>query len=157
MKEILQNRERPPREIVRPAQQLPGGGTIVVGGEKKPTLAPVIQKVTVTTKVNADKKQRKKKIKAASKTVKKGKRAEYNALKRKLKKTFVTEKNSAYSKGNEDIKKMNVKQRAVARKKLRATLKAKMSALIKLLPAAGKRTSTKLATLISKVKRLKWT
>ena len=121
MEEILQSRRvGRPQEIIRPAQQLPAV-PIVVGAEKKPTLAPVIQKVTVTQKVAEDKKERKKKIKAASKTVKKGKRSEYNALKKKLKATFVTEKKAAYVRANKDIRKMHVKQRSAARKKLRDT------------------------------------
>lgn len=161
MDEILRNRrliqeKAPPREIVRPAQQLPGVPIVVGSQDRKPVIKPIIQKVTVIQKIADDKKQRKRKIKAATKTISKSKRAEYNALKKKLRKTFVTEKKVAYAKGNVGIKKMNVKQRNVARKKLRGDLKAKMVALMKLMPNPGKKTNDELASLIKKVKRLKW-
>ena len=51
---------------------------------------------------------------------------------------------------------MPTKQRVAARKKLRSELKAKMDALLKQLPSAGKRSHNELAALITKVRKLKW-
>ena len=145
-------RDRP----IRPALQIPASGPVVVSGAQKPTLQPVIQKVTVTQKINEEKKQRKRKVKTAKKTAVGGKRREYTQFKKQLKKTWSAEKKSEYVKANEAIKKIPTKQRPAARKKLRLELKQKMDLLLKQVPAAGKRTHVELTTLLSKARKLKW-
>ena len=152
LQEILRNRGR---EQIRPALQIPAG-PVLVTGDKKPSLQPIIQKVTVTQKVGADKKQRKKKIKKASKKVVTGKRQQYNQLKKSLKKKWTSLRKADYTTNNDKIKKMPPKQRIQARKQLRERLKKKLAILVKQLPVAGKRTHSELDSLITKVNKLKW-
>ena len=149
--EILRNR---PAASMRPAQQVPV--TVPVIGGQKPTLQPVIQKVTVTQKVGADKKRRKKKLKAIKTKSVTAKRKEYTALKKQVKKALVAEKKTSYTKGNDSIKKMPVKERSAARKKLKTDLKRKLDTLVQQMPAAGKKGHEELNRLLSKVRKLKW-
>ena len=151
--QIIRNRPSQPR---RPAQQVPI--TVpVVGHGGRPSLQPVIQKVTVTQKVGADKKRRKKKIKAVKTKSLTGKRKEYTALKKQVKKALSAEKKARYTKANEKIKHLPVKQRAAARKKINAELKSKLASLHKQMPPAGKKKHEELQVLLSKVSKLKWT
>ena len=149
--EILRNR---PAASMRPAQQVPV--TVPVIGGQKPTLQPIIQKVTVTQKVGADKKRRKKKLKAIKTKSVTAKRKEYTALKKQVKKALVAEKKTSYTKGNDSIKKMPVKERSAARKKLKTDLKRKLDTLVQQMPAAGKKGHEELNRLLSKVRKLKW-
>lgn len=139
---------------VRPALQIPSYP--VATGSKKPSIAPVIQKVTVTQKVGKDKVVRKKKIKAVKKSVLQGKRKEYATLKKQVKKALSAEKKAEYVKKNETIKKLPSKERPPARKKLRSELKKKFETLLKQIPAVGKKTHQQLSGLLTKVRKIKW-
>ena len=59
------------------------------------------------------------------------KRKEYNKLKAETKKALIKGKKSHYIRENEKIKKLPVKQRTTARKKLKADLKQRLDKLVK--------------------------
>ena len=152
MDEIIRNRP----QHRRPAQQVPITVPFVAGGQK-PTLQPVIQKVTVTQKIGEDKKRRRKKIKAIKTKSLTTKRKEYTALKKQIRKALTAGKNTSYTKRNETIKKMPTNKRTAARKGLKAELKRKLSSLLKQMPPVGKKGHDEIAILLSKVRKLKWT
>ena len=151
MNEILRNRA-PPR---RPAQQIPM--PVPVAGRGKQDIRPIIQKVTVTQKVGADKQQRKKKIKAIKTKGIATKRKQYNALKKSVKKALTAGKKGSYTEQNAKIKALPMKERAAARGKLKAELKLKFDSILKQMPAVGKKSVEELNQLISKIGKLRWT
>ena len=104
-----------------------------------------------------NKKRRTKQIKAVKTKGLAGKRKQYAALKKQVRKALVAEKKTRYTRENERIKKLPVKQRATARKKVKTDLKRKFDALVKQMPAVGKKGHEELASLISKVGKIKWT
>ena len=65
-------------------------------------------------------------------------------------------KKNAYKVGNEKIKSIPAKSRKAARAKLKAEHKAKHAALLKQLPAIGKKNMNEIATLMSAINKVKW-
>ena len=84
-------------------------------------------------------------------------RKEYNAIKREVKSRLTAQKKTTFEKHNARIKKLPAKERAAARKKLRAELKARHSRLVKQMKTGKSlKTLDAIAAAIRVAKKLKW-
>ena len=81
---------------------------------------------------------------------------QYNKLKRELIAAFKKAKKQQYTLSNSKIKKIPVKDRKVARRKLKQELQARLQELKKRLPSASKLTRAGIEKLIAAAKLLKW-
>jgi len=123
------------------------------GGAKEQ--AKIIIKQSVRQEQNV-RKSRKKRVTFNEKGVIRKRRAEYNALKKAVKKRLVLSKKQAFKAENERIKTLPAKERKTARSTLRATHKAKLTALLKQMPGVGKKSLNELTTLVRLINKLKW-
>ena len=84
-------------------------------------------------------------------------RKEYNAIKKEVKARLTAQKKVTFEKHNARIKKLPAKERAAARKKLRAELKARHSKLVKQLKTGKSlKTLEAIHAAVSIAKKLKW-
>ena len=151
--------DRPRIQVPHPVPIVAGGAPIVISekGEAVPVKAKpgVVIKQIVRQEVGA-KKARKKKIAKAQKSSVKEARTEYNQLKKALRKRLMETKKNAYKAEAPRIKKLPSKERAAARKALRARLKQEHAAKLKQLPTVGRKKYTDIISLIRKLKVIKW-
>jgi hypothetical protein len=112
----------------------------------------IVVKQTVKQVQGPDKPKRKKRKPGVGKS-----RKEYNAIKKEVKSRLTAQKKVTFEKHNARIKKLPAKERAAARKKLRAELKARHSRLVKQL-RTGKslKTMDAITAAIRVAKKLKW-
>jgi hypothetical protein len=112
----------------------------------------IVVKQTVKQVQGPDKPKRRKRKAGVGKS-----RKEYNAIKKEVKSRLTAQKNVTFEKHNARIKKLPAKERAAARKKLRAELKARHSRLVKQL-RTGKslKTIDAITAAIRVAKRIKW-
>ena len=109
-------------------------------------------KQTVKQVHGPDKPKRKKRKAGIGKS-----RKEYNAIKREVKSRLTAQKKVTFEKHNARIKKLPAKERAAARKKLRAELKARHSKLVKQLKTGKSlKTLDAITAAIRVAKKLKW-
>ena len=147
----IQRRRRPTHDIpVQPMRTTVVTQPAAAAAQTKtqPSGMKIIQKVNVgqTTKV--------KKRKTSPPIV--AKRKMYNKIKRELIAAFKKAKKKHYTLGNSKIKKMPVKERKEARRKLKQELQARLVELQKKLPSASKLTRAAIEKLISAARLLKW-
>ena len=81
---------------------------------------------------------------------------QYTSLKAATRRRLKSGKKAHYASENVKIKKLPVKQRTVARAKLKAELSKREKTLMKSLPPAAKMKISDLRALIAKAKLLKW-
>ena len=129
-----------------------GGPSVGAAASGKPQ---IVVKQTVK-QVVGDTKRRKKAVKTSNRQVLKTKRKEYNTTKKAVKKALSVAKSAQYARENDKIKKMERGERKAARKKLREMLKARYASLLKQLPSSNKMSYGDIASLISKIKTVKW-
>ena len=127
-----------------------GGGVAKVKDE-----VPKIYIKNVAKAIANEKKVRFKKV-SGSKVKKRQLRKQYTSLKTETRKRIKAGKKAHYSRENDKIKKLPVKQRKAARAKLKAELSKREKTLLKSLPPASKMKVADLRKLISRTKQLKW-
>ena len=120
--------------------------------EKKPD---IVIKQIVRQEVGA-RKARKKRVSKAGQVSVRAKKKEYTTLKTALRKRLVQRKKEAYKAENARINDLPPKERAPARKALRARLKKDHEAKLKQIPPVGKRKYNEIIALISRLKKIKW-
>lgn len=126
-------------------------------GEAVPVKAKpgVVIKQIVRQEVGVKQKRKKKIAKARKNSVKEA-RSEYNQLKKALRKRLSEIRKNAYKAEAPRIKGLPSKERAAARKQLRARLKQEHDAKLKQLPAVGRKRYTDIISLIKKLKKVSW-
>ena len=123
-----------------------------VVGKAKPS---IVIKQIARQEVGA-KKARRRKVARADKVSIKAKRKEYNAIKKRLRSRLMQQKKEGLALEVAKIKALPSKQRAAARKKVKARLKKAYDAKVKMLPTLGRRKLADVILLIKKLNRLKW-
>ena len=153
-----------PAPAVQHTRQVPfpvsvGSQPVVVtgtGGTESVKARPgIVVKQTVRQEVGT-KKARKRRVAKASKQSLKSKKSEYAQLKKGLRKRLMQQRKEGYKAETARINTLPKKDRATARKTLKARLKQAYDAKIKMLPALGKRSYNDIVALISKLRKFKW-
>ena len=141
-----------PVPVIAGATPVPVGTTAGVLGKTKPG---VVIKQIVRQEIGA-KKARRRKVARADKTTVKAKRKEYQSLKKRLRTRLVQQKRDGLAAEAATIQGLPAKQRAAARKKIKARLKKAYDARVKMLPTLGRRRLGDIIALINKLNKLKW-
>jgi hypothetical protein len=148
--------KQPPAQVIPVATQPSGVVQIPFRPrvpEKQDKQKPqIVVKQTVKQVQGPDKPKRKKRKAGIGKS-----RKEYNAIKKEVKSRLTAQKKVTFEKHNARIKKLPAKERAAARKKLRAELKARHSRLVKQLKTGKSlKTLDAITAAIRVAKKLKW-
>ena len=148
----------------RPRLQAPfpvpiiGGQPVVITetGAAVPVKAKpgVVIKQIVKQEVGTSKARKKRVTSARGATLKQVK-SEYHALKKGIRKRITQLKKEAYSAETSRIKGLPSKERAAARKALRARLKKEFDDKLKQVPSLGRKKYSDIVALIHKIKRIK--
>ena len=123
--------------------------------KKKEETPNIVIKQIVRQEVGT-RKARKKRVATANAVSTKAKKKEYTTLKKALRKRLMQRKKDAFKTEAARINDLPPKERAPARKALRARLKRDHDAKLKLLPSLGRRKYNEIVALISKLKKIKW-
>ena len=158
-----EQRQGPPQQVTR-TQQVPypvhmGGAPAVIttGGGVAPVKAQpgLIVKQTVSQEIGT-RKARKRRASKGTKGALKAKKTEYNQLKKSLRQRLVKLKKDGYTAETARIKSLPPKERAAARKAVRAILKNAFNERVKMLPTLGRRSYNDIVALINKLRKFKW-
>jgi hypothetical protein len=141
------------QRIVAPAQ--PAIVTIGGGGGGGVVRREVLDK-GINIKVSQKQVMNEKTKRRSAKGDLKKARKVYNTLKRATVKAIRKGRADHYRKENENLKKLPAKQRKVARAKLRAKLKARVTSLIRKLPASTRMKLSDLQRVTSLARKLRW-
>ena len=139
---------------VLPAQT--GQPVVITGtGAAAAAFPGVVVKQSVKQEMGT-KKARKKRVRFAKKESLTAKKKEYGRLKKRLKKRLMQRKKELYTVEAKRIKSLPVKERAKARKDVKARLKKDFDSKVNQLPVVGKRKYNEIVALINKTNKLKW-
>jgi hypothetical protein len=154
--------------LLQPRQQAPAAPHPVIIGATQPSsggvaAAPAVAKDAGKIVIKQQVKQivgpmrrRRAKADAGNKTALKQKRGEYTALKKQVRKRLNAEKKAAYLKATTGFKKLPAKERKSKLATLKKDYKNKLAALVKQMPAVGKRKMNEIVALLKRIKQIKW-
>ena len=147
--------QQPHQGIINYPVPVPSLALSAAGVSKVRDDVPKIYIKNIAKAVANERKVRFKKT-TAPKVKKQQLRKRYTTLKTETRKRIKAGKKAHYTRENDRIKKLPVKQRKAARAKLKAELSKREKTLLKSLPAASKMKVADLRKLISRTKQLKW-
>jgi transketolase len=124
-------------------------------GEPAKDAGKIVVKQTVK-QIVGPRKRRKTKADAGNKAALKAKKVEYAAMKNQVRKRLSAEKKAAFQKALAEAKTLPAKERKSRIAAIRKEHKEKLAALLKQMPALGKRKMNEIIGLLKRIKQIRW-